>query len=319
MAVFSGNGSVGSPSFTFSSDTNSGVYRFDADKVGIAAGGALGIVVNSNGQLGVGRDPGSGCALDVEGTFLRLGTNATSGETEIVDFTRFTGYSSTRYAEIRFGAANDSATNSGVTHQWRVKNDNMSATSHDFRLQRVDNGGTTTAINVNKDGTVGIGGTLPSSPNISLNAGGSIATTGTIFVGDQLSMSAGGMPLSCAAKSLSLDGTAQDAFRLLLNNGHGAAEITVTATDSSYPNGASVQKLYLAWSGSGTAIVDISLTVEDKASINSGPAGFPGTWTATLNGTGSGNDIDLEYTGTSGQSRNLQAFCISTAGNLVNL
>lgn len=40
MAVFSGNGSNTSPSFTFSSDTNTGIYRYGADAVSIATNGA---------------------------------------------------------------------------------------------------------------------------------------------------------------------------------------------------------------------------------------------------------------------------------------
>ncbi len=40
MAVFSGNGSVSAPSFTFSSDTNTGIYRVGTDDLGIACGGA---------------------------------------------------------------------------------------------------------------------------------------------------------------------------------------------------------------------------------------------------------------------------------------
>lgn len=39
MAVFSGNGSAASPSFTFSSDTNTGIFRPSADTVAIACNG----------------------------------------------------------------------------------------------------------------------------------------------------------------------------------------------------------------------------------------------------------------------------------------
>lgn len=39
MAVFSGNGAVGSPSFTFSSDTNTGIYRAGEDQLSVTTGG----------------------------------------------------------------------------------------------------------------------------------------------------------------------------------------------------------------------------------------------------------------------------------------
>lgn len=56
MAVFSGNGSETSPSFTFSSDTNLGMYRADADKLGFATAGTGQMFLDSSGRLLVGTD-----------------------------------------------------------------------------------------------------------------------------------------------------------------------------------------------------------------------------------------------------------------------
>jgi hypothetical protein len=53
MAVFTGNGSVGSPSFTFSSDTNTGIYRADADKIAITTNGVAGLTVDSGQKVGI--------------------------------------------------------------------------------------------------------------------------------------------------------------------------------------------------------------------------------------------------------------------------
>ena len=39
MAVFSGNGAAGTPSFTFSSDTNLGIFRADEDILSVSTGG----------------------------------------------------------------------------------------------------------------------------------------------------------------------------------------------------------------------------------------------------------------------------------------
>jgi hypothetical protein len=54
MAVFTGNGSVGSPSFTFSSDTNTGIFRPGADQLALVTNGANRVFVNSTGQVGLG-------------------------------------------------------------------------------------------------------------------------------------------------------------------------------------------------------------------------------------------------------------------------
>lgn len=62
MAVFSGNGSAGSPSFTFSSDTNLGMYRADADKLGFSVNGSGRMFLDSSGRLlvGISTTTGSG-------------------------------------------------------------------------------------------------------------------------------------------------------------------------------------------------------------------------------------------------------------------
>lgn len=54
MAVFSGNGTSSSPSFTFSSDTNTGIYRVGADTIGLATNGSEAVRVTSTGDLQVG-------------------------------------------------------------------------------------------------------------------------------------------------------------------------------------------------------------------------------------------------------------------------
>lgn len=48
MAVFSGNGSAGAPSFTFSSDTDTGMYRPAADVLGFALNGSVRFAINGN-------------------------------------------------------------------------------------------------------------------------------------------------------------------------------------------------------------------------------------------------------------------------------
>lgn len=70
MAVFSGNGSNTAPSFTFSSDTNTGVYRVGEDSVGITTGGSLRLTVDANGQAGLGVTP----SVASTGRALTIGT-----------------------------------------------------------------------------------------------------------------------------------------------------------------------------------------------------------------------------------------------------
>lgn len=65
MAVFSGNGSSTSPSFTFSSDTDVGMYRESEDKLAFGTGGTGRLFVNNTG-CGVGTS-NIGAQLHVKG------------------------------------------------------------------------------------------------------------------------------------------------------------------------------------------------------------------------------------------------------------
>jgi hypothetical protein len=59
------NGSVGTPSITFDSDPDTGLYRFAANNLGLAANGALTAVVNTTG---VAMQSGKKLSLDSAGT-----------------------------------------------------------------------------------------------------------------------------------------------------------------------------------------------------------------------------------------------------------
>ena len=45
------NGSSGSPTFSFSSDTNTGMYRVDSDALGFSVGGNIGMQITSDQKL----------------------------------------------------------------------------------------------------------------------------------------------------------------------------------------------------------------------------------------------------------------------------
>jgi hypothetical protein len=51
MAVFSGNGTNSAPSFTFSSDTDTGIYRYNANVLGVTAGGVNTAAFANSGKL----------------------------------------------------------------------------------------------------------------------------------------------------------------------------------------------------------------------------------------------------------------------------
>lgn len=54
MAVFSGNGSNTAPSFTFSSDTNTGMYRVGADSLALSTAGVAALAIDSAQRVGIG-------------------------------------------------------------------------------------------------------------------------------------------------------------------------------------------------------------------------------------------------------------------------
>lgn len=80
MAVFSGNGSAGSPSFTFSSDTNTGLYRVDADKLGLVTNGANALTIDSVQRVGI-QNTNPSTPLDVNGDVTITDKIIHSGDT----------------------------------------------------------------------------------------------------------------------------------------------------------------------------------------------------------------------------------------------
>jgi hypothetical protein len=78
MAVFTGNGSAASPSFTFSSDTNTGLYRTASDELGVSIGGTQKVNFTGTGVSFSG-DPGFGVALTADSSANLTVTNQISG------------------------------------------------------------------------------------------------------------------------------------------------------------------------------------------------------------------------------------------------
>lgn len=82
MAVFTGLGSNTAPSFTFSSDTNTGIYSPGADQVAISTGGTQRINIQADGDISF--DSGS-MFYDATNNRLGIGTGAPAEKLEIQD------------------------------------------------------------------------------------------------------------------------------------------------------------------------------------------------------------------------------------------
>lgn len=65
MAVFSGNGAIGSPSFTFSSDNDTGFYRPAANELSIVTGGANAIYIDDSQRLGLRNATNPETSIDI--------------------------------------------------------------------------------------------------------------------------------------------------------------------------------------------------------------------------------------------------------------
>lgn len=88
MAVFTGNGSVTAPSFTFSSDTNTGIYRVGVDDVGITCGGQATARFYSGGQVLISQEASAPFNSGGTSPGLLVSALTTSGGASI-DVSRF--------------------------------------------------------------------------------------------------------------------------------------------------------------------------------------------------------------------------------------
>ena len=83
-AVGPQNGSAASPTHTFYSDTNTGMFRAAADTLGFSTAGSEAMRINSSGDVGIGTtNPTGTLNVHTGGVGLRLDANAASGDTEI--------------------------------------------------------------------------------------------------------------------------------------------------------------------------------------------------------------------------------------------
>ena len=71
LPVLAPLGSVSAPSYTFTGDTNTGIYSPGADQLAITAGGSDRINVDSSGRVGIGiSSPAANSKLDLNGSYV---------------------------------------------------------------------------------------------------------------------------------------------------------------------------------------------------------------------------------------------------------
>ena len=168
MAVFTGNGAVGSPSFTFSSDTDTGFYRLGAGITG----------VTSDGTAVADFEPTGFAAGSGIGTYPSFfASNAVgAGDRQIVLNSYNQGVSASAFAGVLFRHQYVTGTSDRPVAQLGFRRANATSGSQltNFVIgQRVDEGASlASVIETNASGSLLIGGTLPSSPNASISAGG---------------------------------------------------------------------------------------------------------------------------------------------------
>jgi hypothetical protein len=75
--IKAGNGTAASPSYTFASNTNTGIYRPASNAIGISTGGTERVRVTPTGTVGIGTSaPAAGSILDVRGNIYMPTTTA---------------------------------------------------------------------------------------------------------------------------------------------------------------------------------------------------------------------------------------------------
>ena len=144
-----GSGSASAPAFAFDGDSNTGIYRPAADQLAISTGGTGRLFIDSNGKIGINTST-PGDLVEVKTGLdrsLLIRGNRTSSPVDLFAGNPASGY--------------------GLR--------DMSFSANTLRFSTGASSGTTATERMRLDasGDLKLGGTIPSSPNISLNGNGS--------------------------------------------------------------------------------------------------------------------------------------------------
>ena len=161
-----GDGSQGTPSISFASDTNTGLYKYAADSIGVSTNGTTKIVIDSSGRLGVGvTDPLE--KLQVNGN-LMVGADTTAGS-----FVDIISAGASQDFGIRMGSESDRDSKCSILSNTTVRDLRFSVEGSE-------------RMRLNSSGALKLGPNLPTFANISLNANGTADFASTVTFGGSI-------------------------------------------------------------------------------------------------------------------------------------
>ncbi len=162
------NGLVSAPTYSFASNTNTGMYSSASGDLSFAALGTRRITIATTGEVGINRTPGTGSDLDVGGTIRSGGTNSGAAYTAMV-LNNSAGSTVGTGPQLAFKGNNSNQ--AFITSAWEQANNNFAS----LTFSTVGNGSTAERMRINSSGNVGIG---TNNPGASLDVKGAIRMSG---------------------------------------------------------------------------------------------------------------------------------------------
>ncbi len=259
------DGTEGNPAFTFTTDTNTGLFQPGDDLLAFTTGGTEAARFNASGFLGIATDTPS-AELSVEGSGIFSQDLYVGGDLTIVGSQELTGTSTAHhFAASSLGAADDPSYTFTADQDTGI----FSAGANIFNITTAG----TERLRIDATGQVGIGGT-PSVPFhllTSAASGARFETTNTsAALLDLYHNPASGMP----APVLSFSGVNTSAARKGL--------VTLTATTTDQTAGSEDADFYLSTVSGGTLAERLRLTSTGSLGIGTTT---PST-TLSVNGSG---------------------------------
>ena len=194
-----GLGSASAPSYSFTGDTNTGLFASGADAIGLVTGGTSRLAIDSSGNINIGGT--TTIAKNVSGTFEGLVLNNSRGTQDEVGHVSKLSFqhNSVNASEIRSVNTEDFTTSAKQ--------------SADLTFHTILDGTLSEKVRINDDGKVGIGTDSPSFPFHVLHA-----TTDTIA---QFESGDASVAINLVASDNSLTVSTSSTDGLLKNNGAG--------------------------------------------------------------------------------------------------